>query len=60
MVQQRLVPALVETIKVAGLVLVADVHIESPSSRDSHATLDGIDGLLQPNGILHFHETIDM
>lgn len=87
--KQNLVPALIESIKVAGLVLVIDTSEEkSPSSRNtttaavpsstssvSISTIgqqqqqqqqslyrmpDGVDGILKGNGVLRFHDTIDM
>lgn len=89
--EQNLVPALIESIKVAGLVLVIDTSEEkspSSSSRVSTTTTtaatatalgsvapsytvaqpsqslyripDGVDGILKGNGVLRFHDTIDM
>ncbi|KAI9678175.1 MAG: phosphate system positive regulatory protein pho81 [Caeruleum heppii] len=68
-----MVPALIESIKVAGLVLVTDTTREdstasvvSSSASKSAVTgfrqgqPDGIDGVLRGNGVLRFHETIDM
>lgn len=65
-----LAPALIESIKTAGLVLVTDVSdadarvtgganlgIARPS-RD--AIPNGVDGFLKANGILRFNESIDM
>ena len=60
---QQLVPALVESVKVAGLVLVSDTRANSStgaSSDPSFAMPEGIDGLLKSNGVLRFNETIDM
>ncbi|KAI9849334.1 MAG: phosphate system positive regulatory protein pho81 [Sclerophora amabilis] len=66
-----MVPALIESVKVAGLVLVKDTS-DNPTTairteeRRAHepsmkSTLEeGIDGVLQGNGILRFNETIDM
>lgn len=59
---QKMVPSLIESIKVAGLVLVTD------TSEDSHVTAaqrayrmpDGVDGILRGNGVLRFNEMIDM
>lgn len=82
--EQNLVPALIESIKVAGLVLVIDTSEEkSPSSSSGVTTTtapgsvapssaaaqpsqslyrmpDGVDGILKGNGVLRFHDTIDM
>ena len=57
-----MVPALIESIKVAGLVLVADTSEEQPSNRHSHqfSMPDGVDGLLRGNGVLRFNKMIDM
>ena len=60
-----MVPALIESIKVAGLVLVADTSQESAIeghdiAAKSYRMPDGVDGILKGNGILRFNETIDM
>ena len=60
-----MVPALVESIKVAGLVLVTNTCEDPTSSeRDSAGRSfrmpEGVDGILRANGILRFNETIDM
>ncbi|MCJ1383078.1 phosphate system positive regulatory protein pho81 [Xylographa soralifera] len=62
----NMVPALVDFIKVAGLVLVTDTSedlanfergtVQTPSYR----VPEGVDGVLKGNGILKFNETIDM
>lgn len=82
---QNLVPALIESIKVAGLVLVIDTSedksslsrattaaaVPSSTSSTSISTIgqqqqslyrmpDGVDGILKGNGVLRFHDTIDM
>jgi CDK inhibitor PHO81 len=67
---QSLAPALIESIKTAGLVLVTDVsdsmddgqaqtnlHVAQPRRQ---ATPDGVDGYLKGNGVLCFNETVDM
>jgi CDK inhibitor PHO81 len=67
---QALAPALIESIKTAGLVLVTDITdsaedgdnqskpaVARPSSQ---ATPDGVDGYLRGNGVLCFNETVDM
>jgi CDK inhibitor PHO81 len=67
---QSLAPALIESIKTAGLVLVTDItdspedgsvqpipHIAQPRRQ---ATPDGVDGYLRGNGVLCFNETVDM
>jgi CDK inhibitor PHO81 len=65
---QDLAPALIESIKTAGLVLVSDitdsgadkagaVGIAQPRRR---TTPDGVDGFLVGDGVLCFNETVDM
>ncbi|KAL8999438.1 MAG: hypothetical protein Q9169_001752 [Polycauliona sp. 2 TL-2023] len=53
-----LVPALIESIKVAGLVLVVDMS-EHPARGDSRVP-DGVDGVVQVDGVLRFNEVVDM
>lgn len=68
-------PALVETIKELGLVLVADTSDESGQQADhgnalSAATMgvadwayrmpDGVNGVMKANGVLRFNDMIDM
>ncbi|KAI4120573.1 MAG: hypothetical protein LQ338_006917 [Usnochroma carphineum] len=53
----HLVPALIEAIKVAGLVLVMDT---SEDEGRSDRLLEGVDGVLKGNGVLRFNEMIDM
>jgi len=60
----QLVPALAESIKVAGLVLITDVTDttampQAPAS-SFHGIPDGVDGMLEGNAILRFNESIDM
>lgn len=63
-----MVPALVESIKVAGLVLVTDTSEEnsprtastSVAAQRSYRMPDGVDGILKGNGVLRFNDTIDM
>lgn len=60
-----LVPALVEAIKVAGLVLVSDASDadetgKNPAAPPFEGAPEGIDGILRPNGIMRFNETVDM
>ena len=61
---QDLAPKLSESIKTAGLVLIADVTADSASESAARTQLgppnDGLDGLLRGNGVLSFHESIDM
>ena len=52
-------PALVEAIKVAGLVLVADTSGDN-GHRSSYPIHERTDGVLQGNGVLRFNETVDM
>jgi CDK inhibitor PHO81 len=68
--QQALAPALIESIKTAGLVLVTDIT-DSPEDGSGQSnpyiaqprrqtTPDGVDGYLRGNGVLCFNETVDM
>lgn len=71
---QNVVPALVETIKELGLVLVADTsdeanHSESEMNTSSgtmgmaewaYQMPEGVNGIMKANGILRFNDTIDM
>lgn len=61
---QELVPALVESIKVAGLVLITDVTYATAAPEapvlSFHGIPEGVDGILRENAILRFNETIDM
>ncbi|KAJ5715001.1 uncharacterized protein N7483_012182, partial [Penicillium malachiteum] len=71
----NVVPALVETIKELGLVLVADTSDETgqPERRDSVADADamgvaewayrmpdGVNGAMKANGVLRFNDMVDM
>ena len=68
MPSQKYVPALVQTIRSAGLVLVADLSDDEQSiSHDSTNPLkgvteppDGVDGYIRKDGVLRFHESIEM
>jgi CDK inhibitor PHO81 len=69
-------PALVETIKELGLVLVADTSDETsgpsqPPATNVHRSLgvsaewayrmpEGVNGVMKANGVLRFNDTIDM
>ena len=68
-------PALVETIKELGLVLVADTSddVGQPSQSEEMITADpmgvaewayrmpdGVNGVMKANGILRFNDTIDI
>lgn len=60
-----LVPALIEAIKVAGLVLVADTSGIGPrrggNGYEGGGELqEGMDGVLRGDGVLRFEEMIDM
>ncbi|KAL8873220.1 MAG: hypothetical protein Q9174_001284 [Haloplaca sp. 1 TL-2023] len=55
-----LVPALIESIKVAGLVLVTDTSDEADGRGEQSKIAEGVDGILQSNGVLRFNEMIDM
>lgn len=58
----EMVPALTETLKEAGLVLVADTTDEPAKDDGTGWALmpEGIDGIMKTNGVLRFNETIDM
>jgi CDK inhibitor PHO81 len=72
----QMVPALVETVKQAGLVLVSDAsesdadeadgggdhtHNPSTSTTNPYAVVpEGINGIMKSTGILRFNETVDM
>jgi CDK inhibitor PHO81 len=59
-----LVPALIESIKVAGLVLAADTSEETfptlIAGPRSYSMPDKLDGILRGNGVLRFNDTVDM
>ena len=60
-----MIPALTETIKELGLVLVADTSDKlvaaSPSKDAGWSKIqDGINGIMKANGVLRFNDTIDM
>jgi CDK inhibitor PHO81 len=72
---QNVVPALVETIKELGLVLVADTSDESGQDQGeeelpninsmgvaewAYRMPDGVNGVMRANGILRFNDMIDM
>lgn len=64
---QRLVPALIDAIKTAGLVLITDTSEETPrptqqsgGGTPSSRIPDGVDGILRANGVLRFNGTVDM
>ncbi len=56
-----MVPALVQAIKAEGIVLVTDqsAEVEVPPALPSRLR-EGIDGMFQANGVLRFHESIDI
>ncbi|KAB8076303.1 ankyrin repeat protein nuc-2 [Aspergillus leporis] len=71
----NVVPALIETIKELGLVLVADTsdEVEPPDHREAlgvanavgvaewaYRMPDGVNGVMKANGILRFNDMIDM
>lgn len=75
MTLQNVVPALIETIKELGLVLVADTSDESrqparnnPVAADAMGVAaewayrmpEGVNGAMKANGILRFNDMIDM
>ena len=59
-----MVPTLINSIKTAGLVLVTDTSeelgTESAAAATGYRMLEGVDGVLRGNGVLRFHESIDM
>ena len=57
-----MVPSLINSIKVAGLVLVTDTSEEQhvATSARSYQMPEGVDGVLRGNGVLRFNEMIDM
>lgn len=56
----ELVPALVNSVKEAGLVLIADYSHDSMATKPSILNLpQGADGLLMDNAVLRFKEVID-
>ncbi|KAL1646978.1 phosphate system positive regulatory protein pho81 [Didymella pomorum] len=67
-----LAPALIESIKTAGLVLVSDITDSGAENGEGverglqvsmpkrYRTPDGVDGFLRGNGVLCFNETVDM
>ena len=57
-----MVPALIESIKVAGLVLITDSSQDSAptSAARGYRMPEGVDGMLRGNGVLRFNEMIDM
>ena len=75
MMSQNVVPALVETIKELGLVLVADTSDEARQPAQDNAAAasamgmtaewayrmpDGVNGAMRANGVLRFNDMIDM
>jgi len=58
----EMVPALTETIKEAGLVLVGDTTDEPRREINAGWTAmpEGVNGTMKSNGVLRFNETIDM
>jgi CDK inhibitor PHO81 len=57
-----MVHALVESIKVAGLVLVTDTSGDATYTTGTafQRMREGIDGTVRDHGVLKFNETIDM
>ncbi|KAL9041231.1 MAG: hypothetical protein Q9180_001418 [Flavoplaca navasiana] len=53
-----LVPALIESIKVAGLVLVVDMS--EAITRGNVRVPEGVDGVVKADGVLRFNEVVDM
>lgn len=60
----QMVPALIETLKQAGLVLVSDASSQDSLPDDSNrgwaVVPEGVNGVMKSNGILRFNESIDM
>ena len=61
---QELVPALIDAVKGAGLVLVSDFTHTQADPEDTYMSMqsgpDGLDGILENNAVLRFSESIDM
>lgn len=64
---QDLVPALIESIKNAGLVLITDISDSEAGNNGlmvarprGESVPNGVDGYLKGNGVLRFNESIDM
>ena len=55
-----MVPALIETIKAAGLVLVSDLSGVSNGNHGHSSLENGVNGIMKNGGVLTFNETIDM
>jgi CDK inhibitor PHO81 len=60
-----MIPALIESIKAQGLVLVTDKSAELLAPKNILADPfprlpEGIDGVLKGNGVMRFNESIDM
>lgn len=53
------VPALIEAIKVAGLVLVSDASTQADDQTSGNLR-EGIDGVLRSDGILWFKKVLDV
>jgi len=55
---------LIESVKTAGLVLIADVTNSTTQEQVARASFDAlpdeVDGYLDNNAVLRFHESIDM
>ncbi|KAF4538923.1 Ankyrin repeat protein [Lasiodiplodia theobromae] len=54
-----LAPALIESVKTASLVLIADLSTQ-PLSLASQSSTDRTDGYFDREGVLHFNETVDI
>lgn len=53
-------PALIESIKVAGLVLITDVSYSTTPTRPNLISIPkGVDGMLIDNAILKFMDTVE-
>ena len=56
----ELVPALVPSVKEAGLVLIADYSHDLMRQRPSVVSLaKGVDGMLSSNAVLRFRDTVE-
>ena len=61
--KQALAPALIDTIKSAGLVLVSDVSgsaADGEEGRGSKLVSEKVDGTTRGNGVLVFAESVDI
>jgi CDK inhibitor PHO81 len=62
--RQDLAPKISESIKTAGLVLISDISADTAAESSERRQLgppsDGVDGVLRSNGVLRFHDSVDI